>query len=95
MDQTSIEPEGLPSVHLPSVDLRHSRSPHLVHRENTSRTSRDKHTSTGINARSTDDELLLLWLQSIGGHGAIKNKVVVLRVGMIVAGLLGGVKRCC
>ena len=94
MDQTSIEPEGLPSVHLPSVDLRHSQSPHLAHRENTSRTSRDKHTSTGINTSSTSDELLLLWLQSVGGHGAIKKVVVELRVGMVV-GLLGGVKRCC
>ena len=76
------------------MDLRHSRSPHLVHRETTKRTSRDKHASTGINASSTSDELLLLWLQSVGGHGAIKYKVVVLRDGMVV-GLLGGVKRCC
>ena len=28
-------------------------------------------------------------LQAVGGHGAIRNKAVVLRVGMVV-GLLGG-----
>ena len=42
----------------------------------------------GIKARSNSGGLRLLLLQVIGGHGAIKYKAVVLRVGMVV-GLLG------
>ena len=42
----------------------------------------------GIKARSSIGGLWLLLLQAVGGHGAIKNKVVALRVGMVV-GLLG------
>ena len=41
-----------------------------------------------IKANSTNGLLWLLLLQVVGGHGAIRNDAVWLRVGM-VAGLLG------
>ena len=67
---------------------RHSRSPHRVHRERTKRTSRNKSTTAGIKANSTNGLLWLLLLQVEGGHGAIKKDAVWLMVGMVV-GLLG------
>ena len=42
-----------------------------------------------MRARRTNGLLRLLLLQVVGGHGAIKNRVVELMVGMVVAGLLG------
>ena len=42
----------------------------------------------GIKAKSINGLLRLLLLHAVGGHGAIKNKAVALRVGMVV-GLLG------
>ena len=60
----------------------------------TSRTSRSKARRPGIKARSTNGLLRLLLLHAVGGHGAIKNKAVALRVGMVVK-LLGEVGSCC
>ena len=42
----------------------------------------------GIKARSNSGRLRLLLLHAVGGHGTIKNRAVVLRVGMVVV-LLG------
>ena len=67
----------------------HSRSPHRVHRERTKRTLRNKRTTAGIKANSTNGLVWLLLLQVEGGHDAIKKEAVWLRVGMVV-GLLGG-----
>ena len=67
---------------------RHSRSPHRVHRERTKRTSRNKRTTAGIKANSTNGLVWLSLLQVVGGHGAIKEEMVELMVGMVV-GLLG------
>ena len=64
------------------------RSPHLDHRERTKRTSRNKRTTAGIKANSTNG-LLWLLLQVVGGHGAIKKDVVWLMDGMVDVGLLG------
>ena len=66
----------------------HSRSPHRVHRERTKRTLRNKSTTAGIKANSTNRLVRLLLLQVEGGHGAIKKETVWLIDGM-VAGLLG------
>ena len=38
----------------------------------------------GIKARRTNGLLQLLLLHAVGGHGAIKNRAVALRVGMAV-----------
>ena len=38
----------------------------------------------GVKARSRSGGLRLLLLQAVGGHGAIKYKAVVLRVGTVV-----------
>ena len=43
----------------------------------------------GIKARSISGLLRLLLLHAVGGHSAIKNRAVALRVGMVV-GVLGG-----
>ena len=67
----------------------HSQSPHRVHRERTKRTLRDKAITTGIKASRTRGLLWLLLLQVVGGHGTIKKLVVVLRDGMVIAGMLG------
>ena len=67
----------------------HSRSPHRVHRERTKRTSRNKRTTAGIKANSTNGLLWLLLLQVVGGHGAIKKEAVWLMDGMVDVGLLG------
>ena len=53
-----------------------------------SKTSRSNARRPGIKASRMSGLLQLLLLQAVGGHGAIKNRVVVLMVGMVV-GLLG------
>ena len=50
---------------------------------------RDKTITAGIKASRTRGLLWLLLLQVVGGYGAIENKVVALRVGMVIVGLLG------
>ena len=72
-----------------SVNPCQRRSPHRVPRERTKRTSRNKSTTAGIKANSTNGLLWLLWLQVVGGHGAIKKDAVWLRDGMLDVGLLG------
>ena len=67
----------------------HSQSPHRVHRERTKSTSRHKTITAGIKASRTRGLLWLLLWQVEGGHGAIRNKAVALRVGMLDVGLLG------
>ena len=44
--------------------------------------------TAGIKASRTNGLLRLLLLHAVGGHGAIKKRAVVLRVGIVV-GLLG------
>ena len=85
-----VTPHGNKCVtpHLASLLYRSSRTPKGVHGWRTSRTSRSKARRPGIKARSTNGLLRLLLLHAVGGNGAIKNKAVVLRVGMVV-GLLG------
>ena len=60
-----------------------------VHRERTKRTSRGKTITAGIKASRTNGLLRLLLLHAVGGHGAIKKRVVALMVGMVNVGLLG------
>ena len=67
----------------------HSRSPHRVHRERTSRTSRHKSATAGIKASSTNGLLWLLLLQVVGGHGVMRKDAVWLMDGMVDVGLLG------
>ena len=45
--------------------------------------------SPGIKAKSISGLLQLLLLHAVGGHGAIKNKAVVLMDGIVDVGLLG------
>ena len=68
---------------------RHSRSPHRVHRERTKRTSKNKRTTAGIMANSTNGLVWLLLLQVVGGHGAMRKDAVWLMDGMVDVGLLG------
>ena len=56
----------------------------LAPSERTNRTSRSKARRPGIKARRSNGGLRLLLLQAVRGHGAIKNKAVALRVGMVV-----------
>ena len=81
-----ITPHGNKRVtsHLTSLLYRSSRMPKGVHRKRTSRTSRSKPRRPGIKARSTNGLFQLLLLHAVGGHGAIKNRVVELMVGMVV-----------
>ena len=67
----------------------HSQSPHCVHRERTKRTLRNKRTTAGIKANSTNGLLWLLLLHVEGGHGTIKKDAVWLIDGMVDVGLLG------
>ena len=81
-----ITPRGNERVtpHLTSLLYRSSQMPKGVHSQRIRRTSRSKARRPGIKARSINGLLRLLLLHAVGGHGAIKNTAVALRVGMVV-----------
>ena len=81
--------------HLASLLYQSSQTPKGVHRQRTSRTTRDNASRHGIKARRTSGLLQLLLLHVAGGHGAIKNKAVALIVGMVDVGMMGEVGSCC
>ena len=85
-----VTPRGNERVtpHLTSLLYRSRQTPKGIHRKRTTRTSRSKARRPGIKARSNSRGLRLLLLHAVGGHGAIKNRAVALRVGMVVV-LLG------